>query len=67
MSSTEIAASLRKLKKVVRLMEIVCKIIMGKNEQNSYMDTSLQHDVSMREMHSFSIDNYEKELSTKNN
>lgn len=29
-------------------MEIVCKIIMGKNEQNSYMDASLQNDVSMR-------------------
>lgn len=46
-------------------MEIVCKIILGRSEQNGYIDLVSQQDISMRDMHSMSMDNYERELRIK--
>ena len=39
-------------------MEIVCKIILGKNEQNNYIDLSSQQDIIIQDMHSISMENF---------
>jgi len=50
----------------VRLLEIVCKIILGKSDHNSYLDMNLNLQASLKEMHLQSAENYEYEIKTKN-
>lgn len=50
--------SRRKLGKVVRLLEIVCKIILGKSDHNSYLDINSNLQASLKGMHLQSVENY---------